>query len=483
MARVGVAVDGDAARRGRRERARGGRLAARRHAVARGVGRGDRAGQRLPRGEVVLAERGADGRAIASSVMPSGDLTTLLGELLRDSLDHCVKCTICETYCPVSNVTPLFPGPKYAGPQAERFRVAGRAVRRHVGRLLLGLRDLLAGLPAGGEDRRDQRPGAQQAQAPEGRAAARPDHHPPDLAGAPGTPAAPLANWTLRQGRCGSSARRCSGSTATRRCRRSPGGVLGAGRASARARAAAAQGRLLPRLRRRVLRAAAGREGRRDARAQRLRGRRPQAGLLRAAAAVQRPVRRCPQGRAARWRATLAPHVRDDDTIIVGNATSCTLMLKREAREILGLEDDPELKLVSERVYDICELLLELHDRGELKTDFRPVHETVAYHAPCQQQGHGIGKPALDLLALVPGLRGRRDERALLRRRRDVRAQGARSTTSPWRSAPTCSTRSPPRARRRWCATPRPAAGRSRRRPSALGASDRDTCTARTGSS
>src|SRR5262249_5958186 len=26
---------------------------------------------------------------------------------------------------PVSNVTPLFPGPKYAGPQSERYRVAG----------------------------------------------------------------------------------------------------------------------------------------------------------------------------------------------------------------------------------------------------------------------------------------------------------------------------------------------------------------------
>ncbi len=28
----------------------------------------------------------------------------------------------------------------------------------------------------------------------------------------------------------------------------------------------------------------------------------------------------------------------------------------------------------------------------------------MTYHAPCQQQGHGIGKPALELLALVPEL-------------------------------------------------------------------------------
>jgi glycerol-3-phosphate dehydrogenase subunit C len=99
----------------------------------------------------------------------------------------------------------------------------------------------------------------------------------------------------------------------------------------------------------------------------------------------------------------LAPHARDG-ALIVGNATSCTLMLKREAREILELEDDPDLKLVSEKTYDICELLLDLHDRGEFKTDFKPLEESVAYHAPCQQQGHWMGKPALDLLALVPGL-------------------------------------------------------------------------------
>ena len=46
-----------------------------------------------------------------------------------------------------------------------------------------------------------------------------------------------------------------------------------------------------------------------------------------------------------------------------------------------------------------------LHDRGELRTDFQPLPMTVTYHAPCQQQGHGIGKPALDLMALVPELR------------------------------------------------------------------------------
>ena len=47
---------------------------------------------------------------------------TTVQAMIRDSLDHCVKCTICETFCPVAAATPLFPGPKYVGPQAERYR-------------------------------------------------------------------------------------------------------------------------------------------------------------------------------------------------------------------------------------------------------------------------------------------------------------------------------------------------------------------------
>ena len=51
-------------------------------------------------------------------------------------------------------------------------------------------------------------------------------------------------------------------------------------------------------------------------------------------------------------------------------------MLKREAHEILGL-DDEDLRTVSEHTYDICEFLLALHERGELNTDFEPLPLTV----------------------------------------------------------------------------------------------------------
>ena len=64
-------------------------------------------------------------RCAAAICDPGGDMSHTLDELMRDSLDHCVKCTICETYCPVAAATPLFPGPKYVGPQAERYRGPG----------------------------------------------------------------------------------------------------------------------------------------------------------------------------------------------------------------------------------------------------------------------------------------------------------------------------------------------------------------------
>jgi len=43
------------------------------------------------------------------------------------TLDECIKCNVCTSYCPVSAVTDLFPGPKYVGPQAQRFRETEQA--------------------------------------------------------------------------------------------------------------------------------------------------------------------------------------------------------------------------------------------------------------------------------------------------------------------------------------------------------------------
>ena len=37
--------------------------------------------------------------------------------------EHCIKCTVCTTACPVSRVNPRYPGPKQAGPDGERLRL------------------------------------------------------------------------------------------------------------------------------------------------------------------------------------------------------------------------------------------------------------------------------------------------------------------------------------------------------------------------
>ena len=43
----------------------------------------------------------------------------------KNNPDVCIRCATCMAICPVSRVTPRFPGPKQAGPGAERFRRPG----------------------------------------------------------------------------------------------------------------------------------------------------------------------------------------------------------------------------------------------------------------------------------------------------------------------------------------------------------------------
>jgi glycerol-3-phosphate dehydrogenase subunit C len=109
--------------------------------------------------------------------------------------------------------------------------------------------------------------------------------------------------------------------------------------------------------------------------------------------------------RACSNTAVLAPFARAGYRII-GTSTSCTHTFKAEYEEMLDLHDD-DTRVVAEATWDINEFLLDLHDRGLLDTGFGALDEDLPYHAPCQLRSHGIGLPALDLFALVPGLRAR----------------------------------------------------------------------------
>jgi glycerol-3-phosphate dehydrogenase subunit C len=328
----------------------------------------------------------------------------VLGELMRDSLDHCVKCTICETFCPVSNVTPLFPGPKYEGPQAERFRVSGEeSVDASVDYCSScgictqvcpqGVH--IAEINSQARAKLKQKTGFKLRD----RALVR-----PDLAGRAGTPAAPVANWTLGNSVIRTAIERTVG------VHRDAAMPHYAGRTFQRW----AKKHASPAGQRRVAYFhGCGANWYEPDTAQKavelLEWTGCQVDVPRGQRCCGLPAQSNGMFDVARkytksMVGTLAPAARAG-VDIVGTSTSCTLMLKREAREILEMEDDAELRVVSDRVFDICEYLLALHDRGELRTDFRPLPITVTYHAPCQQQGHGIGKPALDLMALVPELR------------------------------------------------------------------------------
>jgi glycerol-3-phosphate dehydrogenase subunit C len=89
---------------------------------------------------------------------------------------------------------------------------------------------------------------------------------------------------------------------------------------------------------------------------------------------------------------------------IVSASGSCTGMIKHEAREIMGATS-PHLAQASTRIRDIMEHLLDLHHQRLLPVEnLKPIEATVAYHAPCQLKSQGIGLPALDILKLIPGL-------------------------------------------------------------------------------
>jgi glycerol-3-phosphate dehydrogenase subunit C len=322
-------------------------------------------------------------------------------ELVRDSLDHCVKCTICETFCPYSQVTPLFPGPKYVGPQAERYRGSGVSVDASVD-YCSGCGICTQVCPQGVQIAEIN--SQARAQLWEERGIPRRNQliARPSVLGRLGTPVAPLANWALGNRPLRRLADRMVGIHRDAPMPRFAGRTF---QGWARGHRSSVADRSL------VYFHGCGTNYYEPAVGEMVVGVLEHNGFQ-----VLVPPQDCcglplqsngnfeaARAYVRRLVANLARYARDG-LPIVASSTSCGLMLKREAREILGVEDE-DLRVVSEATYDVCEFLLLLHDRGELSTDFQPLPLTVPYHAPCQQRGHGIGKPALDLLALIEDLR------------------------------------------------------------------------------
>ncbi|MGK2851582.1 MAG: anaerobic glycerol-3-phosphate dehydrogenase subunit C [Candidatus Limnocylindrales bacterium] len=342
------------------------------------------------------------------------------------SADECLKCNVCNTVCPVARVTDLFPGPKYVGPQAQRFRLA----------TTLPPQSAIAPRDASPDHWVDYCSGCGMCTTAcpadvkiaeinnRSRAEMKAGHRPKlrdwffgqtDLVGSVGVWFGPLSNWALRN----------------RLIRSVLHVVMGIHRRAP-----------LPVFARRTLRSRLARLART-----------PGSGVVLPKHGVEPP----PDQAVVLFHGCAANYYEPDvalaaidvlrrngfETIvpdqvccglplmnnglytqarkqahsnidvmadyarrgyrIVGTSTSCTHTFKAEYREMLDIDDD-DATVVAEATWDICEFLLDLHDRGKLDTHFGRLDETLPYHAPCQLKSHGIGIPALDLFALVPGL-------------------------------------------------------------------------------
>ena len=80
---------------------------------------------------------------------------------------------------------------------------------------------------------------------------------------------------------------------------------------------------------------------------------------------------------------------------------SCVLMYRKELP--LLIPEDHSVKSVADAMLDPFELLMMLHSRGTLNTNFVESLGTVAYHAPCHQRVQNIGFKTKEVLELVPG--------------------------------------------------------------------------------
>lgn len=327
-------------------------------------------------------------------------------ELSRASLDACVKCTICETQCPVSAVTPLFSGPKFVGPQAERFR-HGESVDHSLDYCSsCGTCTLVC--PQG----------VQIAELnSQARAVMKAEHMPlrdklisqTTLMGKMMTPVAPIANAVLgnkpirtvveKTFKVHRDAPMPPAQTQTFegwfRKRPTPAGPFPRGAVVFfhgcagnyfEVETSKKSVEVLEHLGYQVLVPKQGCCGLAQ----------QSNGLFEQATASVLTL--CDDLRSA------GPSSGSGNGLpIVSSSGSCTGMLKHEAHEIMGVSDE-RLKDVGTRTRDIMEFLLDLHEAGELPTDFQQIEMTVPYHAPCQLKSQGMGKPALEVLRLIPGL-------------------------------------------------------------------------------
>jgi len=336
------------------------------------------------------------------------DVTVSIWEQVQYTADLCVKCNICTSHCPVANVTELFPGPKFVGPQAQRFRnpkelSADNSVDYCSGCGVCtmvcphGVKVMEMNAKARYKLYKDKKPIPLR-----NRLLGR-----TDLQGSLGSPFAPIANFVF----------------GVKPLRTLTEMVLGIHRD---APFPPFSFETFPGWFKSVYQKS-GRPLKSDKKLVYFHGcstKYYEPHLGKAAVAVLEhngyeiivpdqvccglPMLSNAEFEAARKNAnrnlqSLGKYVRQGYQV-VGTSTSCTLSFKSDYLHILDINTE-EAHLVAKNTYDICEFLLDLANTGELKTDFNPIEATFPYHSPCQLKAHNMGLPAIDLMEMIPGVK------------------------------------------------------------------------------
>lgn len=319
------------------------------------------------------------------------------------TLDECIKCNICTTYCPVAAVTDKFPGPKYAGPQAQRFREGGQVRTPDLSvDYCSACRVCNEVCPTGVKIAEINARAKAQIVADKG---------------------IPLRNWFFGRneqlGRIGSIAPQLANLGFHNPVSRFVAEkVLGVARhapiphwsTEGTFRGWFARRRGLKSAKKVVYFHGCSTNYYEPAV-----GKAAVAVLEHLGYEVIVPAQNCcglpmlnngefPAAERL-YRSNLAkllPYA-DRGYPIVGTSISCVLVLREEASEMLDLENAQTDRLKS-ALWDMAEWLRELNERGELDTDFRRVELTLPYHVSCQARAHRMGRPALDVMTLIPGL-------------------------------------------------------------------------------
>lgn len=331
------------------------------------------------------------------------------------SLDLCLKCNICTTACPVMAVTDLFPGPKFVGPQAGRFRAADKPSPDTSVDYCSGCRVCNMVCPAGVNiaemNARARAAFVQQGKVAIirrlrnnllGRAA---------LLGAVAQPVAPLANAVMQLKPVRWLAEKSFGVA-----REAPFPSFSAEKfstwfhkrpfpADRHTSQALNSGRKVVYFHGCSTQYYEPRIGKAAVKVLEANGfevivpRQNCCGLPLLSNGEFKAARKYHEGNVR----SLVQFARQGIPI-VGTSTSCTLTLKEEAPDLLDMHDE-DTKLVAENTYDFNEFLLMVYDEGKLNLDFRGLPYELPYHVPCQYRAHRLGRPGLEILSLIPGLK------------------------------------------------------------------------------